>query len=134
MGDNGKAPAISPKRSIQSRKPRRQSNQPSQRPNCPQSLPKRQPTTANETHPSLEYPSLEKRYQTLRLKAERSLGVLVVSEDTPAAVRLAAARLALELCGAIGKRQSNQDDRDAELDPDSLTLESIERELGKLRQ
>jgi hypothetical protein len=74
-------------------------------------------------------------YSGLRLKAERALELLVTADGVPANVRAAAVRTALELVGAIGARakaQADQDDRVDELDPERLSIEDIDREIGKL--
>ena len=79
--------------------------------------------------------SQARRYAGLRLKAERALSVLIDAPGVPANVRSAAIRTALELVGAIGARSKDQrsDNEDnLELDPERLTIEDIDREIGKL--
>jgi hypothetical protein len=74
-------------------------------------------------------------YNGLRLKAERALEMLVTAEGVPANVRASAVRTALELVGAIGPRskdQRDQEDADAALDPERLSVEDIDREIAKL--
>jgi hypothetical protein len=74
-------------------------------------------------------------YTGLRLKAERALELLVTADGVPANVRAAAVRTALELVGAIGskaKDQQDQDDKADELDSERLSIEDIDREIGKL--
>ena len=71
----------------------------------------------------------------LRLKAEAALELLIEAQGVPANVRAAAVRTALELVGAIGskaKAQQNQDDRGNDLDPETLSIEDIDREIAKL--
>ena len=75
------------------------------------------------------------RYQGLRLKAEAALERLIEAPGVPANVRASAVRTALELVGAIGARskdQRDQEDADAALDPERLTVADIDREIGKL--
>ena len=77
----------------------------------------------------------KKLYERLRLKAEQALSVLIDAPGVPANVRSAAIRTALELVGAIGVRskdQRNTDEDNLELDPERLTIEDIDREIGKL--
>lgn len=74
-------------------------------------------------------------YIGLRLKAEAALEKLVTAPGVPANVRASAVRTALELVGAIGprsKEQRDQEDSGAELDPESLSVADIDREIGKL--
>jgi hypothetical protein len=74
-------------------------------------------------------------YSGLRLKAEAALEKLITAPGVPANVRASAVRTALELVGAIGARskdQRDQEDADAALDPESLTVADIDREIGKL--
>jgi hypothetical protein len=71
----------------------------------------------------------------LRLKAEAALEELVANPRTPANVRAASARTLLELVGAIGsgrKREADQGVDDNGLEPEMLSLDDIEREIGKL--
>lgn len=75
------------------------------------------------------------RYRGLRLKAEAALELLVTARGVPANVRASAVRTALELVGAIGprsKEQRDQEDTLGELDPESLSVADIDREIGKL--
>ena len=75
------------------------------------------------------------RYWGLRLKAEAALELLVTAPGVPANVRASAVRTALELVGAIGARskdQRDQEDADGSLDPESLSVADIDREIGKL--
>jgi hypothetical protein len=61
--------------------------------------------------------------------------MLVTAEGVPANVRASAVRTALELVGAIGPRskdQRDQEDADAALDPERLSVEDIDREIAKL--
>jgi hypothetical protein len=77
----------------------------------------------------------EKTYERLRLKAEAALEKLVEAPGVPPNVRAAAVRTALELVGAIGARskdQRDQEDADGALDPESLSVADIDREIGKL--
>lgn len=61
--------------------------------------------------------------------ARDALVALVQSEGTPAAVKAAAARTLLELCGAIGSRaQSMPNSADAE----GMTLQDIDAEIRRL--
>jgi hypothetical protein len=74
-------------------------------------------------------------YRRLRLKAETALEKLITAPGVPANVRAAAVRTALELVGAIGPRskdQRDQEDSADELDPERLSIEDIDREIGKL--
>ena len=74
-------------------------------------------------------------YLGLRLKAEAALEKLITAPGVPANVRASAVRTALELVGAIGARskdQRDQEDADAALDPESLSVADIDREIGKL--
>ena len=74
-------------------------------------------------------------YSGLRLKAEAALEKLITAPGVPANVRASAVRTALELVGAIGARskdQRDQEDADAALDPERLTVADIDREIGKL--
>ena len=74
-------------------------------------------------------------YSGLRLKAEAALEKLVTAPGVPANVRASAVRTALELVGAIGarsKEQRDQEDADGSLDPESLSVADIDREIGKL--
>ena len=76
-----------------------------------------------------------KNYRCLRLKAEAALELLVTAKGVPPNVRAAAVRTALELVGAIGARskdQRDQEDADGALDPESLSVADIDREIGKL--
>ena len=75
------------------------------------------------------------RYRGLRLKAEAALELLITARGVPANVRASAVRTALELVGAIGARskdQRDQEDADGSLDPESLSVADIDREIGKL--
>ena len=75
------------------------------------------------------------RYRGLRLKAEAALELLITAKGVPANVRASAVRTALELVGAIGARskdQRDQEDADGSLDPESLSVADIDREIGKL--
>ena len=75
------------------------------------------------------------RYGRLRLKAEAALELLITAKGVPANVRASAVRTALELVGAIGVRskdQRDQEDADGALDPERLSIEDIDREIGKL--
>ena len=56
-------------------------------------------------------------------------------EGSPPNVRAVAARTLLELVGAIGARRKTEQEQRLEdsLDPDSLSLGDIDRELSKLR-
>jgi hypothetical protein len=75
------------------------------------------------------------RYSALRLKAEAALEILITANGVPANVRASAVRTALELVGAIGvrsKEQRDQEDRGDDLDPERLSIEDIDREIGKL--
>ena len=75
------------------------------------------------------------RYRRLRLRAEAALELLITARGVPANVRASAVRTALELVGAIGARskdQRDQEDADAALDPERLTVADIDREIGKL--
>lgn len=77
----------------------------------------------------------QKSYGRLRLKAEAALEKLIDAPGVPPNVRAAAVRTALELVGAIGARakaQHDQDDKGDELDPDTLTVEDIDREILRL--
>lgn len=138
MRSEGNTPTLSPKRrskSTQSRYPRSKNKSPTPRTSQTPSIQKRQSTQQNETDQSLEYSSLERRNQRLRLKAEAALEEIVgIASTAPPNVRAMAARTLLELVGAIGraKAQSDQDDRDAGLEPESLSLADIERELRRL--
>ena len=76
-----------------------------------------------------------RNYSGLRLKAEAALELLITAPGVPANVRASAVRTALELVGAIGARskdQRDQEDADAALDPESLSVADIDREIGKL--
>jgi hypothetical protein len=69
------------------------------------------------------------------LKAEAALEQLVANPRTPANVRAASARTLLELVGAIGsgrKREQDQDLNGNGLEPELLSLDDINREIGKL--
>ena len=72
----------------------------------------------------------------MRLKAEAALEKLIdPNEIVPPNVRAAAVRTALELVGAIGARakgQQDQDDMDADLDPETLSIEDIDRAIKGL--
>jgi hypothetical protein len=71
----------------------------------------------------------------LRLKAEAALEQLVTNTRTPANVRAASARTLLELVGAIGsgrKREADQGVDGNGLEPETLTLDDIERELRQV--
>ena len=75
------------------------------------------------------------KYTGLRLKAEAALELLVTAPGVPANVRASAVRTALELVGAIGMRskdQRDQEDKADHLDPERLSIEDIDREIGKL--
>jgi hypothetical protein len=75
------------------------------------------------------------RYRRLRLKAEAALEVLISAKGVPPNVRAAAVRTALELVGAIGskaKSQRDQDDRADDLDPETLSIEDIDRAIREL--
>jgi hypothetical protein len=77
----------------------------------------------------------QRRYRALRLKAEAALEELVANPRTPANVRAASARTLLELVGAIGsgrKREGDQDVSSNGLEPELLSLDDIDREIGKL--
>jgi hypothetical protein len=79
--------------------------------------------------------SASRDYSRLRLKAEAALELLVSGPGVPPNVRAAAVRTALELVGAIGSRakdQRDQEDRADDLDPERLSIEDIDREIGKL--
>jgi hypothetical protein len=74
-------------------------------------------------------------YRRLRLKAEAALEILIEAPGVPANVRAAAVRTALELVGAIGskaKGQQDQDDRVGDLDPETLSIEDIDRAIQEL--
>lgn len=61
----------------------------------------------------------------------------MTAEGVPANVRASAVRTALELVGAIGARskdQRDQEDKDTMLDPETLSIEDIDREIAKLGQ
>ena len=94
--------------------------------------------TVGEGVEHLELDSIDarhKRYRGLRLKAEAALELLVEAPDVPANVRASAVRTALELVGAIGVRskdQRNQEDTADDLDPETLTIEGIDKEIAKL--
>lgn len=69
------------------------------------------------------------------MKAEGALLELMEDKSSPPNVRAVAARTLLELAGAIGARRKDQQDQglaDA-LDPDTLSLIDIDRELSKLK-
>jgi hypothetical protein len=69
------------------------------------------------------------------LKAETALEVLVADDSCPPNVRAAAARTLLELVGAIGaKAPKHEADQglDDGLEPESLSLADIDRELRRL--
>jgi hypothetical protein len=75
------------------------------------------------------------RYLGLRLKAELALEKLLDEPAAPANVRASAARTLLELVGAIGvkaKREGDQDLNDLSLEPETMTLQDIDRELLRL--
>jgi hypothetical protein len=77
----------------------------------------------------------EARYRGLRLKAEAALEMLITNPRTPANVRAASARTLLELVGAIGSGRKREPDQalDANgLEPELLSLDDIDREIGKL--
>ena len=85
-------------------------------------------------NPSLE-PTNPRRLISLRVKAETALEYLCISEDVPAAVRERAARTLLELVGALGPHAKPEADQwltDGGLEPESLSLADIDRELGRL--
>jgi hypothetical protein len=73
----------------------------------------------------------------LRLKAETALEKLLDEPAAPANVRASAARTLLELVGAIGakaKGASDQELNDKDLEPETMTLADIDRELQRLGQ
>jgi hypothetical protein len=76
------------------------------------------------------------RYRGLRLKAETALEQLLSEVSVPSNVRAAAARTLLELVGAIGakapKHEAEQGLDDNGLEPESLSLADIDRELRRL--
>ena len=74
-------------------------------------------------------------YLGLRLKAEAALETLITAPGVPANVRAAAVRTALELVGAIGAKAKAQEEQELsgdELDPETLTIEGIDREIHRL--
>ena len=76
-----------------------------------------------------------KSYRRLRLKAEAALELLITANGVPANVRAAAVRTALELVGAIGAKAKAQEEQELsgdELDPETLTIEGIDREIHRL--
>lgn len=76
-----------------------------------------------------------KRYFGLRLKAEAALELLVTAPGVPANVRASAVRTALELVGAIGSKAKDQQEQELtgdDLDPETLTIEGIDKEIAKL--
>ena len=84
------------------------------------------------------WPSLRRAvtsYLGLRLKAEAALETLITAPGVPANVRAAAVRTALELVGAIGAKAKAQEEQELsgdELDPETLTIEGIDREIHRL--
>jgi hypothetical protein len=71
----------------------------------------------------------------LRLKAETALEQLCDNKRTPPNVRAAAARTLLELVGAIGAGRKREEDQGASaegLEPETLSLDDIDRELRKV--
>jgi hypothetical protein len=85
--------------------------------------------------PDLSVNSTTINYISLRLKAIRALEILCDSDATPPNVRASAARTLLELVGAIGgraKREEDQDLNDLSLEPETMTLQDIDRELLRL--
>lgn len=78
-----------------------------------------------------------KHYQRLRGKAETALEKLVSDVDTPSNVRVASARILLELVGAIGakapKHEQEQGLEDEGLEPETLSLADIERMIAETR-
>ena len=69
------------------------------------------------------------------MKAQAALEKLIEAPGVPPNVRAAAVRTALELVGAIGSRakdQREQEDKADDLDPERLSIEDIDREIGKL--
>jgi hypothetical protein len=76
-------------------------------------------------------------YDALRLKAVRALEKLCDSDKTPANVRASAARTLLEYVGAIGSKAKRDEDQGLEgldLEPETMTLADIDRELLRLGQ
>ena len=74
-------------------------------------------------------------YRRLRLKAEAALELLITAKGVPANVRASAVRTALELVGAIGAKAKAQEEQELsgdELDPETLTIEGIDREIHRL--
>ena len=74
-------------------------------------------------------------FSALRLKAIRALEKLCDSDRTPPNVRASAARTLLELVGAIGARSKREEDQDLNslaLEPETMTLQDIDRELLRL--
>ena len=141
MGQARKTAAVRAKRSRQGRSGRRQSADRGSRIDADVGVSPGQRLDEEADGESLDDGSLasvdetNSRYRRLRLKAERALSVLIDAPGVPANVRSAAIRTALELVGAIGARskdQRNTDESDLELDPERLTVEDIDREIGKL--
>jgi hypothetical protein len=97
-----------------------------QSPSLPPNIPKANSSTITET----------KRFHALRGKAEAALETLVSDTSCPPNVRAAAARTLLELVGAIGakapKHEADQGLDDGGLEPESLSLADIDRELRRL--
>lgn len=144
MGKAGKTPEVRPKRSRKGGK--------NLEPKTPNHIPRT--INLNSLHPSfnlgsnpprksLANTSMEQdrkshnaaRYSRLRLKAETALESLVVDDSCPPNVRAAAARTLLELVGAIGaKAPKHEADQglDDSLEPESLSLADIDRELSRL--
>ena len=85
--------------------------------------------------PDLPVNSTTTDYISLRLKAVLALEKLLDDPAAPANVRASAARTLLELVGAIGgrvKREEDQDLNDLSLEPETMTLQDIDRELLRL--
>jgi hypothetical protein len=68
------------------------------------------------------------RYLVLRQQAEALLVEVMNNSRAPATLRVSCAKTILNLTGSL-KTEQNQDD---DLDPDHLTLEDIDREIGRL--
>jgi hypothetical protein len=71
------------------------------------------------------------------LKATSALEALCDSDNTPPNVRASAARTLLELVGAIGSKAKREEDQELDglsLEPETMTLADINRELERLGQ
>jgi hypothetical protein len=85
--------------------------------------------------PNFSVTSTPTDYLSLRLKAVLALEKLLDDPAAPANVRASAARTLLELVGAIGgraKREGDQDLNDLSLEPETMSLQDIDRELLRL--